>query len=438
MKKKNRSQSLTSGPITGSVLNNTNKLSAGKVFSSLFGKRNVYIWGSGHFGASIYYAMKRIGIDVTGFVDSRMAGQNFLGFTVEKPEVILAQGRSRVFIIISAFLSTDEIAKICEEAGYLHRQDFLTHSEIKAYHFEIDVSGICNLRCKTCPRGNSPKRSDDRMMALATYKKVLDKLISENPLLSDVQLYSWGEPLLNPELPEIISYTSSKGIATAVSSNLSIRSDLEPVIKAGPTWFRVSISGADEKMYSTIHSNGKWNLVLENLKSLSKLRAAFAPDMFVEVNYHLYKHNLDGVTEIARLCRDLGFVFRTNFAFVDPLDLLMEYVRGKPLPEVAEEGRRQLLLDIDEAILISRTSPLPDCVSQNSFVIHSDLSFRRCTHIYNLKENILAQNFLETPMEKILQSAADCELCKSCRQLGLHRFHFAYINRGTDMGSLKI
>ena len=276
------------------------------------------------------------------------------------------------------------------------------------------------------------------MISLATYKKVLDKLLRENPLLSDVQLYSWGEPLLNPELPEIISYTSSKGIATAVSSNLSIRSDLGPVIKACPTWFRVSISGADEKTYSKIHQNGKWNLVVENLKSLSKLREDFAPKMFIEVNYHLYKHNLDGMTEIARLCRDLGFVFRANFAFVDPLDILFDYTRGNPLPEIAEEGRRQLLLDIDEAIQQSRTSPIPDCVSQNSFVIHSDLSFRRCTHIYNLKENILAQDFLETPMEEILQSAANCEICKSCRELGLHRFHFAYINKGTEMGSLNI
>lgn len=407
----------------------------GEYLSTLVGNRRLYIWGSGHFGASIRYAMDRIGVEVAGFIDSNMSGSEFVGFPVKNPNDILAEGKNNVFIIISAFLFVDEIAKCCNEYGFSRSKDYLTHADIKPYHFEIDVAGCCNLRCITCPRGNSPVSDSVRgMMSFGNYKKALDKLILEIPMLSDVQLYSWGEPLLNPQLPEIIAYTLSQGLATAVSSNLSLLCDLESVVKSMPTWFRVSLSGSDEKTYSVIHRSGNLGLVVKNLRLLSQLRAEFAPEMFVEVNYHLYKHNLDGITKMAQLCKDLGFVFRTNYAFIDPLDSIIEYAKGNSLSKVMEAGRQHLLLDIDDAIRLSKHNNLHDCVSENSFVIHCDLSFRRCTHLYSNSSNVIADNFLETPLDEILRRAENCEICRTCRFLGVHRFHFGYINKGTELG----
>jgi len=415
------------------------KIMRGEDVASLIGKRRLYIWGSGHFGASIRYAMSRIGVKLTGFMDSNMFGHQFLGLPVERPDTILAEGNDNVFIIISAFLFTEEMAKHCETFGFSRSRDYLTHADIKPYHFEIDVSGRCNLKCITCPRGNSfATRPEDGMLSIVEYKKLLDKLMFENPLLSDVQLYSWGEPLLNPQLPKMIAYTVSKGLAVAISSNLSLCCDLESVIKAAPTWFRVSLSGFNEEEYSTIHRCGKWDLVLDNMRCLSRLRNELAPKMFVDVNYHLYKHNLKSIAKVAELCRTLGFIFRTNYAFLDPLDIIIEYAKGFAIPALAAEGRKYLLMDIDKAVQLSQASTRYDCVSQNSFVIHSDLSFRRCTHLYNNKSNILADNFLEVPFEEILHRAENCEICRTCRSLGVHRFHFAYINKGTELGVQEI
>lgn len=404
---------------------------------TLIGKRKLYIWGSGHFGASISTALARIGLEITGFLDSSMAGQQFLGFQVEYPDEILAQGKEKIYVIISAFLFTDVMAKRCEAYGFLPTGDYLTHAEIKAYHFEIDVSGFCNLRCVTCPRGNLAfRRKEDCMMSAVNYQKILNKLLQEVPLLADVQLYSWGEPLLNPELPEMISFTREKGVAVAISSNLSLKCDLASVLQSEPTWFRISLSGYDQQSYQTIHKGGNWELILANMENLASLRAKFAPKMFVDVNYHLYKHNQHGLAKIAALCKKLGFVFRTNYAFLDPLDAIIEYAEGKALPVAISEGRGHLLLDIDDAIDLSRKSGEFDCVSQNSFVVNSDLSFRRCTHFYQDEENVLASNFLETPLGEILERAENCPLCRRCREAGVHRFHFAYISKGTETEAL--
>ena len=348
-------------------------------------------------------------------------------------EPSLQCGRENVFFVISAFSSTDIISQLCELQGFRHKTDYLTHVDIKPYHFEIDVAGGCNLRCITCPRGNSPAGPKAGMMSLDLFKQVLDKLIVEVPLLSDIQLYSWGEPLLNPQLPEIIAYTKSKEIAVAISSNLSVKADLEAVIRAKPTWFRVSLSGSDEETYSKVHRLGKFSLVLQNLEKLSELRSEFAPDMFVEVNYHLYRHNIQGVNKMAEICKSLGFVFRTNYAFIDPLEPIIEYAQGKALPSTMIEGAEYLLIPIDEAIKLSRESNIHDCGSQNNFVIHSDLSFRRCTHIYSEPKNILADNFLNTSLKEIFHAALTCPICVTCRAAGVHRYHFAYINSGANV-----
>lgn len=402
--------------------------------AAVTGGRVTYIWGSGHFGAALSLAAARTGVELSGFVDSNFAGREMLGFKVRDPEEVLALGGGKVFLIVASSLHSADMSRRCEEHGFRHGHDYLTHADIKPHHFEIDVAGSCNLKCLTCPQGNLPKPPVHTMMSVADYRLVVDKLMQENPLLPDVQIYSWGEPLLNPGLPEMIAHNASRRLATAVSSNLSLRCDLEAVVKASPTWFRVSLSGADAATYSIIHRAGRFDLVIDNLRLLARLRAAFAPRMLVEVNYHLYKHNLDGVPSMAGLCKELGFVFRTNYAFIDPLDDLIEYAKGRALPPLMEEGRRHLLLDIDEAMRLSRESGSRECVSENCFVIASDLSFRRCNHLFDVPCNVLADNFLETSFDDILHRAEECAICRECRALGTHRYHLSYVNRGTEVG----
>jgi len=401
---------------------------------SLVGNRKLYIWGCGHFGVAISYGMSRIGLKLEGFIDSNLEDETFLGYLVEKPDAVLTQKKDNVFIIIASFLFTDEISKQCEDFGFVESCDYITHAKIKPYHFEIDITGDCNLRCLTCPQGNKKKhRPKYTMMSLDNYKAVLSKLMLELPLLSDVQIYSWGEPLLNKNLPEIINYTVENGIAIAISSNLSLTCDLESIIKAKPTWFRVSLSGSDQEMYSVVHRGGNLDLVIKNMRILAELRKKWAPKMFIDVNYHLYKHNLKGVAKIAEICRELDFTFRTNFAFIDPIDTIIEFAKGGDIPEETKEGQNLLLLDINEAIKQSQESGIYDCVSQNSFVINSDLSFRRCTHLFYAEDNIIEKNFLKTPLKNILNKSSECETCNVCRKLGVHRFHFAYINNGTTL-----
>jgi uncharacterized radical SAM superfamily Fe-S cluster-containing enzyme len=41
-------------------------------------------------------------------------------------------------------------------------------------------------------------------MSHATFRELSHKIVREDPFAASVQLYQWGEPLLNRDLPEII------------------------------------------------------------------------------------------------------------------------------------------------------------------------------------------------------------------------------------------
>jgi hypothetical protein len=58
----------------------------------------------------------------------------------------------------------------------------------------------------------------------------------------------------------------------------------------------------------------------------------FNPEMYVEVNYHIYKHNTgEELTRMRDLTESLGFIFRPNYAYLYSLDNIMMYREGGEL-----------------------------------------------------------------------------------------------------------
>ncbi len=75
----------------------------------------------------------------------------------------------------------------------------------KSYTFSIDVASRCNLKCPSCPQGNGIDRAaKNELMKPELLDSILRKATAECKL-SFVYLYDWGEPFLNPALPELIT-----------------------------------------------------------------------------------------------------------------------------------------------------------------------------------------------------------------------------------------
>lgn len=397
----------------------------------LLSGRDLYVWGAGQQGRGIALTLERYGFHLNGFVDSspQLQGHVVQGLPILAPGIALVPqtNRKSPLVIIASFYFEDDIRKSCQDLGLNEDGDVISYRELKPFDYAVDISGACNLRCISCPRASRlDSHPPSGFMDASTFKLVLDKILREDPFVDSIQLYQWGEPLLNPQLPEILQIAKKRGIQCALSSNLNVNCDLAPIIEAGPAWFRVSVSGTDEE-YERTHTGGSWTTLVANLKELARLRSTLRPDMKTEIYYHLYLHNQGESFERVRdLCASLDFEFHSVWAYLISLDDVLEYLEGKELSPEAKDASRMLALSLEKGMALARNEAHNACLVERCIHINWNLSVSHCMMFYYPQDNIAAANFLETPLEEIQKARTACRLCRRCRAQGLHRYCSVY------------
>lgn len=393
--------------------------------------RDLYIWGAGQQGRGIARTLDRNGFTVKGFVDNSppMQGQRVLGHPVLPPEAALNANADAKppLVIIASFFFEDDIRQQCRTLGLSGENDIISYKDLKPFDYSVDISGACNLRCISCPRASRKERHPPAgFMSAGTFKRVLEKILREDPFVDSLQLYQWGEPLLNPQLPDILRIANNHGIQCAISSNLNVDRDLTPVIEAGPAWFRISASGTDEE-YERTHTGARWTTLVANMEELARLRSTLRPDMKTELYYHLYRHNRgESLQRLRDLCTRLGFEFHPVWAYLISLDDVLEHLEGKGLSAEAEEASRMLALDLEKGMALARGESHKECLVERCIHINWNLTVSHCMMFFYPQDNIASTNFLETPLEEIQKARKACRLCRRCRTQALHRYCSVY------------
>jgi wyosine [tRNA(Phe)-imidazoG37] synthetase (radical SAM superfamily) len=395
--------------------------------SQLCLNKKVFIWGGMIVGQGVCRSLERNGIRVESFIDKSLSlqGRKALGYSILKPDDVFAHVHAGQGIIITGSgHNSPEIASLCEQEGFQKGKDYILCEDLNDIDPSVDIAGMCNLKCISCPRGNEKQQPPAGFMSASTYKKVLTKLINEIPLLGSIQLYAWGEPLLNPELPEIIAITREAKVLSAISSNLNYAKNLEAVIAARPDWFKVSCSGWADN-YEMTHTGGKWKVFLSNLHKLANLRDTLHPEMQIILNYHLYKHNTgEDYHRIEALCKDLSLIFIPNHAYLYPLDSVMDFVDGKELSPQAKETIPMLLMTLEEGIARTRERASLPCPEERCLPINWDCRVRECGVFFR---PFIADNFLEIPFTEIMSRKRSSKLCIECRKRAIHQFTSVYL-----------
>ncbi len=88
----------------------------------------------------------------------------------------------------------------------------------------IDPGNICNLKCPLCPTGLGEAGAKRSFMEFEFFKLVFDQLKNS---LSEINMFNWGEPLLNKDLTKMIRYAKgrSESIRIITSTNLNIKNN---------------------------------------------------------------------------------------------------------------------------------------------------------------------------------------------------------------------
>lgn len=126
------------------------------------------------------------------------------------------------------------------------------------YTLAIDPSNLCNFRCNFCAiqskKENLPFRK--RLMDKALFTKIIDDLQEFPEKLKVLRINGQGEPLLNPDFPEMIRYAKEKEVADfieTITNGSCLCPELnQKLIDSGIDRIRISIEALNEEGYKDI------------------------------------------------------------------------------------------------------------------------------------------------------------------------------------------
>lgn len=151
----------------------------------------------------------------------------------------------------------------------------------------IETNNTCNLHCSHCPTNTSMRRSKG-IMSWELYRQIIDL----NPGLKRVYLTNWGEPLLHPQIIDMINYAHQKRKLIAITTNATLLDEntSQRLIQAGLDIIKISIDGGP-KIFEKIRGFS-YQRVEKNIINFLRIRDSLGAKTWIEVSMLVYKETI--------------------------------------------------------------------------------------------------------------------------------------------------
>ena len=271
---------------------------------------------------------------------------------------------------------------------------------------QIEPTNFCNLSCTVCPAAANKRdlNRDRRHLRLDEFKKIVDDM--EDYLLLLV-MWDWGEPFLNPELPEMIRYASNKGIKTVTSTNAHFLSDpqyVERILTSGLTTLIIAIDSLKQDSYEFYRRGGNLAQAMDGLNNVLALKKKLSSTTLINLRMVLMKSNESELADMRKAAKKLNVdIFSVKTA--NPTcagNLNDEHI----VPAKPERRRYAYKPETFERIRIDGPCTLPWFM----FNIHSNGNIAPCCYDYD--EEMIVGNAFEAPLPEIWNSRACRDLRK--------------------------
>lgn len=164
----------------------------------------------------------------------------------------------------------------------------------------------CNLRCPECPSGLRAFSRPTGMLEKNFFKQTIDDISKD---LLYLIFYFQGEPFLNRDFLEMVTYASGKGIYTATSTNAHYLTDevARKTVESGLDRLIISIDGTTQDVYQQYRVGGKLDKVLEGARNIVKWKKELkSKTPFVFFQFLVVKPNEHQVDDIKKLAKEVG------------------------------------------------------------------------------------------------------------------------------------
>ena len=178
----------------------------------------------------------------------------------------------------------------------------------------IEITNICNLKCKFCPETARPKE----FMSLENFEEIIRKIHKNTKL---VCLHVKGEPLLHPELEGILKILEKYNLQTNITTNGTLIKQKLEILKNSKAVRQINFSihsimqnekldkqylkdifESVEELENTIISYRLWNLKsirennvntsiieeIENYYNIQNLKQQLSENEFIQIKENIF------------------------------------------------------------------------------------------------------------------------------------------------------
>jgi MoaA/NifB/PqqE/SkfB family radical SAM enzyme len=135
----------------------------------------------------------------------------------------------------------------------------------------LEPTNACNLRCPMCPTGVGKSSRGRGLLSL----DLVGKLVSE--IRHQPQQFGFwlaGEPLLHPQIVEMVGLAARAGLKPAIHSNATkLTRDLaQGLIKSGLNWISFSFDGDNRADYERLRQPASYDDTVERIRMFLSVR----------------------------------------------------------------------------------------------------------------------------------------------------------------------
>lgn len=162
----------------------------------------------------------------------------------------------------------------------------------------IESTTKCNLFCPMCLRQRIyfPPRN----MEFSVFRKILD---DAKDFLEFAVPYGVGEPLLNPEIFDMIAYCKKLGIPTGISTNATVLSEeySRRLIEAGLDYITFAFEGTTREVFETYRKGADFDAVRNNILTFLRVKKALRSKIFCIVQMVALMENVKDGRALIRM-----------------------------------------------------------------------------------------------------------------------------------------
>jgi radical SAM protein with 4Fe4S-binding SPASM domain len=168
---------------------------------------------------------------------------------------------------------------------------------------QIEPVGQCNLQCRMCPvmfRDDGPATGRPAFMRFDHFINIMEQF----PHLKELHLQGMGEPMMHPQLFEMVTYAVRRGVTVTTNSNLTLMSEkrAEQCVVSGLNALHVSFDGATATTYEDIRQGAKFERVLDNIEKVARAKIRLGSDSpMLRLVVVVMRRNLEELPDLVRL-----------------------------------------------------------------------------------------------------------------------------------------